>query len=84
MRKIVHQQCWHVRTTEGEEIVPYELCTERSTLFYFLDGDFVKGEKPKVREGFYVKKPNVTGYDDCTAWDGPFETRTAAVRFRGE
>lgn len=81
MSRIVQQQCWHVETDMGEEIVPFDVCNDLSALSYFLDGDIKKGEKPQLRHGFYVKRENTTGYDDCTAWDGPFDTSHAAMEF---
>lgn len=80
-REIRFGSFWNVKTTEGLEIVPGYLATA-DTIGLFLDGDVKR--KPRMIQGWYVKRDNTTGYDDCTAWDGPFRSESEARAFRGE
>lgn len=81
-KNVLFTRCWIVLTTAGKSVVPFEYCKDISALRYFLDGDILDGERPKLTEGWYARGPEKKAYWDCTNYFGPYENQGRARKAR--
>jgi hypothetical protein len=70
---------WEIETTEGTEIVPLDVESERQNLWQYVNGRIILRGDIKKRNGYYCRL-SANGYMDCTEWAG-FKTKHDALEY---
>lgn len=84
--EIVLTSMWHVKTTHGSELVPWDLVPVEPTQEDFSDyieGRVINESAFELQSGWYARL-SAPGYMDCTDWGGPFETEQEALEYLTE